>query len=67
MKIEPRKTLLDTAALARLTNTSKSYWEKLRCRGESPKYIKRGHLVLYWLADIEEWLEAHSVTPVGDQ
>lgn len=61
------KPLIDTCAIARLTKTSKSYWEKLRCRGEGPKYIKRGHLVLYWLSDVELWLEAHLVTPAGDQ
>ncbi len=66
MIINPTKTLIDTAAAARLTKTSKSYWEKLRCCGEGPRYIKRGRLVLYWLSDIEAWLEMHSVTPAGD-
>lgn len=58
--------LIDTAAAARLTKTSKSYWEKLRWRKEGSKYIKRGRLVLYRLSDIEMWLEQHSVVPAGD-
>jgi predicted DNA-binding transcriptional regulator AlpA len=67
MLINSETTLIDTCAIARLTKTSKSYWEKLRCRGEGPKYIKRGRLVLYWLSDVEVWLEAHAVTPEGGQ
>ena len=66
MPFESKKTLLDTTAVARFTKTSKSFWEKLRCRGEGPRYIKRGRLVLYWLSDLEIWLEKHSVTPAGD-
>jgi predicted DNA-binding transcriptional regulator AlpA len=67
MLINSEKTLIDTCAIARLTKTSKSYWEKLRYRGAGPRYIKRGRLVLYWLSDVEAWLEGHSVTPLGDQ
>jgi predicted DNA-binding transcriptional regulator AlpA len=66
MLIDSENTLIDTCAIARLTKTSKSYWEKLRCRGEGPKYIKRGRLVLYRLSDVERWFEMHSVTPKGD-
>lgn len=66
MLIDSKKTLIDTAAAARLTKTSKSYWEKLRWRKEGPKYIKRGRLVLYWLSDIEAWLDKHSIIPTGD-
>ena len=66
MLINSEKTLIDTCAIARLTKTSKSYWEKLRCRGEGPIYIKRGRLVLYRLSDIETWLKMYSVVPAGD-
>ena len=67
MLINTENTLIDTRAIARLTKTSKSYWEKLRCRGEGPRHFKRGRIVLYRLSDIEAWLEAHLVIPVGDQ
>ena len=66
MLINAEKTLIDTCAIARLTKTSKSFWEKLRCRGEGPKYYKVGRIVLYRLSDIEAYLEARSVIPAVD-
>ncbi len=66
MPFDPKTTLIDTCAVARITKTSKSYWEKLRSRCEGPKYIKRKRLVLYRLSDVVDWLELHSITPAGD-
>lgn len=63
MPTDSKKSLIDTCALARLTRTSKSYWEKLRSRGEGPRFYKFGRNVLYRLSDLEAYLESHSVNP----
>ena len=62
---DPKKTLISTGALAQLTKTSKSFWEKKRSAGEGPKYIKIGRNVLYRMSDAEDWLDAHEVNPGG--
>ena len=57
----PEGTLIDTSALARLTKTSKSYWERMRRENVGPAYIKRGRIVLYRIEDVEEFLSLHIV------
>ncbi|MGI3187080.1 helix-turn-helix transcriptional regulator [Nioella aestuarii] len=57
--------LLSTEALATITDTSKSTWEKMRMRGEGPPYIKVRNLVWYRWADVEAWLAAHEVSNQG--
>jgi predicted DNA-binding transcriptional regulator AlpA len=56
------KTLIDTCALARLTGTSKSYWEKMRMRKEGPRHIAAKGLVRYRWSDVEAWMNAHEVS-----
>lgn len=62
----PEGTLIDTNALARLTKTSKSYWERLRRDNVGPAYIKRGRIVLYRIEDVEEFLSLHIVETSTD-
>lgn len=57
-----KQKFLDTGALARFTGTSKSYWEKLRMRGEGPRYIRAKSLVRYRWPDVEDWMSAHEVS-----
>lgn len=64
MLINPENTLIDTNAVARLTKTSKSFWERLRREGLGPAYIRMGRIVLYRMSDVEEFLAAHVVEPV---
>lgn len=53
---------LTTADLARITNTSVSFWEKLRVRGgkDSLPYSYIGRRVRYRRADVDAWLSARS-------
>lgn len=53
---------LTTADLARITNTSISFWEKLRVRGgnECLPFTRVGRGVRYRRADIDAWLSARS-------
>lgn len=62
----PEDNLINTEALAKLTGTSKSYWEKMRSRGEGPRYFKRRGLVLYRRADVDAWLAARVVSTQED-
>lgn len=54
-------SLLNTAQLAWITDTSKSTWEKMRMRGQGPQYIKVRNLVWYRWADVDAWLAAHEI------
>lgn len=54
-------SLLSTAQLARITDTSKSTWEKMRMRGQGPQYIKVRNLVWYRWVDVNAWLAAHQI------
>jgi hypothetical protein len=58
---DERFSLLNTAELAWLTDTSKSTWEKMRMRGEGPSYIKVRNLIWYRWADVDAWLSAHEI------
>jgi predicted DNA-binding transcriptional regulator AlpA len=60
-----QRMLVNTGALARLTQTSKSTWEKMRVEGRGPRYIKVRNLVWYRWADIEAWLAEHEVSNKG--
>lgn len=59
--INTQRTLLNTGALAQLTDTSKSTWEKMRVEGRGPRYIKVRNLVWYRWADVDAWLAAHEI------
>ncbi len=56
MEITPR--LLRTPEAARYCGFSKSTFEKLRCYGGGPDFIRRGKSVLYTIDDLDRWLEA---------
>lgn len=64
-KKQERLSLLNTAQLAWITDTSKSTWEKMRMRGQGPQYIKVRNLVWYRWADVDAWLAAHEI-PAGE-
>jgi predicted DNA-binding transcriptional regulator AlpA len=61
-----QSNLVNTCTLARLTGTSKSYWEKLRMRNEGPRHITAKGFVRYRWSDVEAWMTAHEVSAQGD-
>ena len=54
--MQSEKRYLTTRSVAAHTNTSASFWNQRRVRGDGPPYIKLGTRVLYELAEVEEWL-----------
>jgi len=58
MQSEP--LYLDTKSIATLTNTSVSFWNQRRVRGDGPPYIKLGSKVLYVFDDVQAWLKSRS-------
>ena len=49
-----------TEQAAKYTGLSKSYFEKLRVRGDGPAYYKvSARKVLYKLAELEAWMATH--------
>jgi len=56
METTPR--LLRTRDAARYCGFSKSTFEKLRCYGGGPNFIRQGKSVLYATVDLERWLES---------
>lgn len=51
------ETYLTTEQVAERTGLSKSYFEKLRVRGDGPAYYKvSARRVLYKLAELEVWM-----------
>jgi len=51
------KRRVSTAKLARETDTSESFWNKLRVYGDGPPFLKVGRRVVYDMDDVEQWLE----------
>ena len=62
MTIVPR--LLRTRDAARHCGFSKSTFEKLRCRGGGPDFVRRGRSIFYALDDLELWLDAETHLPL---
>ncbi len=54
--------LLCTKEVARIANLSTSFFEKARCRGEGPPWIKIGGSVRYREDEFFSWLETGRVT-----
>jgi predicted DNA-binding transcriptional regulator AlpA len=54
--MQSEKRYLNTRSVAAHTNTSPSFWNQRRVRGDGPPYIKLGSRVLYQLTEVEEWL-----------
>ena len=50
--------LLRTRAAAEYSGIAKSTLEKLRLRGEGPRFVKRGHAVYYDAHDLNAWIAA---------
>jgi hypothetical protein len=46
---------LDESELAERWKSSKKFIQKLRYKGNGPKFIKIGHLIRYELADVMEY------------
>ena len=54
---EHRKTaVLHVGAVARLTDTSTTYWNKLRKKGKGPRSFEALDTHWYYLADVQDWL-----------
>lgn len=54
MDLSPR--LLRTPTAATYCGYSASTFEKMRCRGDGPRYVQRSRAVFYDLRDLDEWL-----------
>jgi predicted DNA-binding transcriptional regulator AlpA len=57
---------VDTTTLASRTGIAASTWCKRRVTGDTPKFLKIGTRVLYRLADVEKWMEAHARDSTSD-
>ena len=54
----PDEELWTVDELAAFTKTPKSRWDKARLTGDSPPFIKIGHLVRYRPSQVMAWLAA---------
>ena len=51
----------------RFPGTTDASWAQHRYRGTGPKYVKVGRKVFYRVADLNEWLERHTMTRTDDR
>jgi excisionase family DNA binding protein len=58
-----RLTVRETASYTRLTKSTLDQW---RTAGKGPRFIKAGRKVLYDVADLDRWLEAHKQQSTAD-
>ena len=58
---------LDTPATALHSKTSESYFEKLKCVGGGPPFVKIGRRVLYRLDLLDAWLNEHLRLSTSDR
>jgi predicted DNA-binding transcriptional regulator AlpA len=56
-----QRQYLRVSDAAHFTGISVSLLNKLRCRGEGPRYIKHGRLVAYPVDGLIEFMEAGSI------
>ena len=49
--------LMDTKALSRWSKMSIAFWNRRRCSGDGPPYLKCSRKVLYRRTDVEAWLD----------
>lgn len=54
--------LINEQHLAELTGLRRTAVQHLRRSGKGPPFIKLGSRVLYQLADVQAWLDAHKRT-----
>jgi predicted DNA-binding transcriptional regulator AlpA len=59
MNTKSDSSLLDAQRAADWTGLSTSTLAKLRLSGDGPTYVKLGRRVVYRIADLEAWIEAH--------
>jgi hypothetical protein len=57
MSLKTRRPLANTKGASGYTNIPESRWNKMRCTGEGPPFIKRGRSVFYDLDDVDAWLD----------
>ena len=57
---------MSTVALAKATNSSRSYWDKARVRGDGPPYILLGNRPRYNRGCTFAWLAARSVNSTSE-
>ena len=58
--------LLDTNSAARRMGMSKSFLDKMRVRGDGPKYLKVGNRVRYRHEDITQWLKGRLLSSTSE-
>ena len=58
--------LLRTAEAAEHCGISESTFEKLRCYGGGPTYIKIGRRVVYELRELDRWIDSHKRSSTKD-
>lgn len=57
--------VMNGKAAASRIGTTEGTLATWRYLGKGPKYIKIGRRVVYRPADLDAWLEAHTVTPAA--
>lgn len=58
---------LRTPQAAEYLGLSTSTIEKMRLRGDGPRYAKLGRLVVYAIPDLEAWVEGHKRLSTTDE
>jgi len=67
---QPRRcedAYLTTDQVASMMQMSKSFWEKLRCRGGGPEYVKVGGRVRYHPQDVRDFMRARVRSSTSSQ
>lgn len=72
MEIDPKQWAnadewMTTDQLASNTNTSRSFWDKARVRGDGPPYILVGNRPRYNRTTTETWLIARTVRSTSER
>ena len=57
---------LRTPQAAEYLGLSASVMEKMRLRGDGPRYAKLGRLVVYDIRDLDAWVDAHKRMSTSD-
>ena len=55
-----------TKDAAEYCGSAKSTFDKIRITGEGPPYIKRGKSVLYFVDDLDAWMQSMRRTSTSD-
>ena len=58
---------LDTKSASGLTGISTVTLEKWRTTGEGPPFVKLGRIVRYRRSDLQDFMDAHLVSPLADR